>query len=51
MPPPQQITVVYRRRYHLRHVALEVFLSNGENHLVTVDDPSTRNELLQKLKE
>ncbi len=49
--PFEEITVVYRRRYHLRHVALEVFLSNGENYLVTVDDPGTRNELLQKLKE
>ncbi len=49
--PFEEVTVVYRRRYHLRHVAVEVFLSTGENHLITLEEPTIRNELLQKLKE
>lgn len=48
--PFEDVTVVYRRRYHLRHVALEIFLANGENHLITLEAPEARNNLLQKLK-
>ena len=44
-----EVAVVYRRRYHLRHVAIEVFLANGENHLITFDDPGIRQELFNRL--
>jgi hypothetical protein len=45
----EEVTVVYRRRYLLRHVAIEVFLSNGENHLITFEAPRVRDDVCQRL--
>ncbi|GAB5036022.1 beach domain protein [Nannochloropsis oceanica] len=49
--PFKEVTLAYRPRYHLRQVALEIFLANGEKYLVTLEEPKIRNELLQVLKQ
>lgn len=49
--PFKEVTLAYRPRYHLRHVALKIFLANGEKYLVTLEEPKIRNELLQVLKQ
>ena len=45
----EDVKVVYRRRYLLRHTAIEVFLSNGENHLIIFDSPEIRQDVYTKL--
>jgi len=43
------IVGIHRRRYLLRHVALELFLSNGQTMLVAFDDRRTRDEAAEQL--
>jgi len=45
----EDVKVVYRRRYLLRHTAIEVFFSNGENHLINFDSPEIRQDVYNKL--
>jgi hypothetical protein len=45
----EDVSVVYKRRYLLRHVAIEVFLANGGNHLVIFDSPEIRDHIYNQL--
>lgn len=45
----EDVSVVYKRRYLLRHVAIEVFLANGGNHLVIFDSPEIRDHIHHQL--
>lgn len=45
----EDIREILKRRYLLRQVAIELFSSDGRNHLVVFSDVAVRDEVFQKL--
>jgi len=47
--PNEDVRDVLKRRYLLRQVAIELFSTDGRNHLVVFEDVPTREEVYQRL--
>ncbi|CAM9627335.1 unnamed protein product, partial [Phaeothamnion confervicola] len=47
--PYEEVAAVHKRRFLLRHVALEVFMVDGQNYLLTLADLSTMGDVYGKL--
>ncbi|KAG3038458.1 BEACH domain-containing protein [Phytophthora cactorum] len=45
----EDITELHKRRYQLRHVALEFFANDGRNYLVTLESPEQRELVFHAL--
>ncbi|KAE9038699.1 BEACH domain-containing protein [Phytophthora rubi] len=45
----EDITELHKRRYQLRHVALELFANDGRNYLVTFESPEQRELVFHTL--
>ncbi|KAE9135429.1 BEACH domain-containing protein [Phytophthora fragariae] len=45
----EDITELHKRRYQLRHVALELFANDGRNYLVTFESPEQRELVFHAL--
>ncbi|GMF46238.1 unnamed protein product [Phytophthora fragariaefolia] len=45
----EDITELHKRRYQLRHVALELFANDGRNYLVTLESPEQRELVFHAL--
>ncbi|OWZ24501.1 hypothetical protein PHMEG_000454 [Phytophthora megakarya] len=45
----EDITELHKRRYQLRHVALEIFANDGRNYLVTLESPEHRELVFHSL--
>lgn len=45
----EDIREILKRRYLLRSVAIEIFSSDGRNHLVVFSDMTVRDEVYQKM--
>lgn len=46
----KSVTKLYKRRYHLKDIALEIFLKEGQSHLLSFDNTEVRDTVFEIIR-